>query len=176
MGDRDGVQQLILPISTGGLEEEQTARCSRFVAEGPADDGEDRRSQRDPGTRSLPWPACGGEGDPEDRRGEFRGCGFSRGEGFIERRQPWIICEILPWQKIDPVTQERSNNNEEVVELIIGLRYDIFALTDEGYFRMTAGDFSRPRDFKDFLLTPPGKIPREINYFSRVDLETYAAA
>jgi hypothetical protein len=51
--------------------------------------------------------------------------------------------------------------------------YTSFAITPDGYFRMQQGDFTRPRNIKDFLLIPQEKIPPEISYFELEGFENY---
>jgi FkbM family methyltransferase len=41
-----------------------------------------------------------------------------------------------------------------------------FAITADGFFRMTAADFTRPRRFRDFLLAPAEKISNDSEYLS----------
>jgi FkbM family methyltransferase len=173
VGDRAGVQQLILPIYDSGLEEEQTGTLQSDSWQA----GETRVEKIDvqcttldefAATHSLPEGLCCVKIDVENHEAAvFRG-----GRQFIGTRRPWIVCEILPAQKLD-ATGNRVNDNGDVVALVLGLGYVLFAITAEGFFRMNAEDFVAPRQIKDFLLIPLECMPAGVNYFPESSLASF---
>jgi FkbM family methyltransferase len=171
VSDRAGRQNIFLPVYASGLEEEQTATLrqdSWQTREEKVEKIEIQCTTLDAFAtgRQLPAGRCCLKIDVENHEAAvLRG-----GRQFISTRRPWIICEILPGQNIDPVTKVRSNNNSEVVALIQELGYSPFAITTEGLFRMKAADFSSPRGFKDFLLVPAGAVSGDVSYLSEASL------
>jgi FkbM family methyltransferase len=171
MSDREGRQTIFLPVYDIGLEEEQTATLRQDLwqtREETVDKIDIQCTTLDAfaDTTPLPEGLCCLKIDVEN----FEAAVLRGGKKFIAARRPWIVCEILPGQEINPVTKIRSNNNAEVVALITEMRYVLFAITADGFFRMTAADFERPRDFKDFLLAPAEAIAADISYLSRTAL------
>ena len=77
-----------------------------------------------------------------------------------------IVCELLPCEEFDPVTRTKHNNNREPLAVLEELNYAAFAITAEGFFRMSAADFARPRSLKDFLLIPREKVPGDSSYLT----------
>jgi|GEM_PF-1573245 len=171
LGDQIGQQEIIIPVYNIGLEEEQTATLC-------ADSWQSREKnvQRIPiqcttldafaTENAVPDGPCCLKIDVEN----FEAAVLRGGRHFISERRPWIVCEILATQKIDPSTGIRVNDNAEVVAQVQALDYIPFAITADGYFRMTPADFDRPRQMKDFLLVPQEKISKEISYFSIVNI------
>ena len=54
-----------------------------------------------------------------------------------------------------------------MLAVIEELNYAAFAIMPDGFFRMNAIDFSRPRGgLKDFLLVPKEKIPSEDSFLA----------
>ena len=68
---------------------------------------------------------------------------LSGAQETIAKYRPSIVCELLP--RVD---------NAKAVKLIHEMGYAAFAITRRGCFRMSAGDFAKPRSFRDFLLVP----------------------
>lgn len=172
MSDRVGNQRLIMPIYTTGIEEEQTATLcenSWQASEAKTEGFEIQCTTLDAftGEHSVPEGACCLKIDVEN----FEAAVLSGGKMFINQRRPWIVCEILPGQKIDRATGARTNDNIEVVKLIQELNYAPLAITSEGIFRMTPDDFELPRGFKDFVLAPRERISASNSYFSTDALE-----
>ncbi len=177
LGDRAGLQEIIIPVIDIGLEEEETAtlcadswqarekkieririECATldgFAAENPLPDG----------------PCCLKIDVENYEAAVLRG-----GRKFIATRRPWMVCEILAGQKIDPRSGTRTNDNAEVLALIQELGYVPFAITNDGLFRMTAPDFNPPRGFKDFLLAPAEKIPATMSYLDETTLDRLLTA
>jgi len=174
VGDSDGTQELILPVSSHGLEEEQTGTLNaeswqkrekvsqRITIKSVTLDRFTLEAGLPPGNVTLKI-------DVEN----FEAAVFRGARTFIESRRPAIVCEILPWQRFHPVTGERSNDNEEVVGLIHALNYAIFAITDDGYFRISPGDFAHERNLKDFLLLPADTALGSFHFFSGKELDRF---
>jgi FkbM family methyltransferase len=165
VGDRVGPQQLILPIYTTGVEEEQTGTLQ-------ADSWQTNEARVEKievpcitldefaATHALPEGRCCLKIDVENHEAAvLRG-----GTQFIAARRPWIVCEILPDQGIDPMSGRRINNNSDVMALVEKLAYTALAITSEGLFRMTTSDFERPRTLKDFVLIPTEVLPSGVSY------------
>ena len=167
LGDRAGEQEIIIPVYATGLEEEQTATLC-------ADSWQSREKHVEKfkiqcatldafaAENALPDGPCCLKIDVEN----FEAAVLRGGKKFIAARRPWMVCEILATQKIDPATGIRVNDNAEVLALVRELDYLPFAITADGFFRMTAADFDRPRHLKDFLLVPQEKISGEISYLA----------
>ncbi len=171
LGDRVGPQEIIIPVYATGLEEEQTATL--YADSWQSHEKQVERIQIQcttldtfAATNPLPDGPCCVKIDVEN----FEAAVLRGGRKFITARRPWIVCEILPTQKIDPVTGIRVNDNAQVIALVQELHYTPFAITADGFFRMTPADFERPRGLKDFLLAPAEKIPAEVSYFERTSL------
>ena len=174
LSDREGRQDIFLPVYGDGWEEEQTATLRQDLwqtREANVEKIEIQCTTLDAFAASHPLPEgfCCLKIDVEN----FEAAVLRGGKEFIAARRPWITCEILAGQEIDPATGIRSNNNSEVVALIGELRYAPFAITAEGFFRMTSADFERPRQFKDFLLVPMEAVPENVSYLSPVSLEKF---
>jgi FkbM family methyltransferase len=71
----------------------------------------------------------------------------------IAAYRPYIVCELLP-----------RPHNAETIELIHDLDYAAFAITPDGCFRMSAGDFVKPRPTRDFLLIPNERVAPDQNF------------
>lgn len=176
LGDREGPQTLFLPVYDTGWEEEQTATLRPDLwqtREANVQKIEIQCTTLDAfaARHELPAGRCAVKIDVENHEAAvFRG-----GKAFLHARRPWITCEILPGQDIDPVTQVRHNNNGEVVSLIQELRYAPFAITADGFFRLSAADFEQPRGFKDFLLAPAEAVAAGGSYLSAAGLEALLA-
>jgi len=167
LGESVGPQKIILPIYATGLEEEQTATLcqdSWQAHENQVTEMVIQCSTLDAfaSANALPDGTCCLKIDVEN----FEAAVLRGGRKFITSRRPWIVCEILPDQIIDPATGKRSNNNSEVIALVQEFGYAPFAITADGFFRMTAADFARPRGVKDFLLAPAEKIPPATSYLA----------
>jgi FkbM family methyltransferase len=172
LSEREGRQQIFLPVSDTGWEEEQTATLRQDLwqtREANVEKIEIQCTTLDAFTASHPLPEglCTMKIDVEN----YEAAVLLGGKKFITARRPWMVCEILAGQDIDPVTKIRHNNNSEVVALIQELRYAPFAITADGFFRMTGADFERPRQFKDFLLAPAEAVPESVSYLSLASLE-----
>ena len=177
LGDRDGEQKIFLPTSATGLEEEQTATLN-------ANSWQTRektlqqmavpcaRLDTFAAAQTLPPGLVTLKLDVEN----FEAAVLRGGKKFIGERRPWIVCEILPNQETDPATGRPRNNNQEVLALVTELGYVPFAITGDGFFRMTAADFTRPRQLKDFLLAPAEKIPADTSYFALENLDHFLTA
>jgi FkbM family methyltransferase len=167
LSDRVGTQKIFLPVYNSAIEEEQTAtlRAVSWQAyEQKVNELEIQCLSLDAfaEANSLPDGACCVKIDVENcEAGVLRG-----GKNFFTARRPWIVCEILPCEEFDPVTRTKHNNNRETLALIGELNYTTFAITADGFFRMTAADFTRPRRFRDFLLAPAEKISNDSEYLS----------
>lgn len=172
LGDHEGRQDIFLPVYGTGWEEEQTATLRQDLwqtREAKVEKIEIQCSTLDAFAASHPLPTglCTLKIDVENyEAGVLRG-----GRAFITARRPWITCEILPGQEIDPATKIRRNNNSEVVALMRELRYAPFAITTDGFFRLNSADFERPRGFKDFLLAPVEAVSESVSYLSLPSLE-----
>jgi len=174
LSDRESRQNIFLPVYDYGWEEEQTATLRQDLwqtREAKVEKIEIQCTTLDAFAASHPLPEgfCSLKIDVEN----YEAAVLRGGQAFLAARRPWITCEILAGQDIDPATGIRNNNNSEVVTLIKELRYSPFAITADGFFRMTAADFDRPRQFKDFLLVPVEAIPESISYLSAVSLEKF---
>jgi FkbM family methyltransferase len=167
LGDREGRQDIFLPVYAAGWEEEQTATLRQDLwqtREANVEKIEIQCTTLDAfsAVNQLPDGLCCLKIDVEN----YEAAVLRGGKNFLTARRPWIVCEILANQEINPVTKARSNNNSEVVRLIQDLRYVPFAILNEGYFRMTTADFERTRHFKDFLLVPFESVSESISYLS----------
>lgn len=171
LSDRNGLQKIFMPVYMHAVEEEQVATLRADSWQAHEDKVEtfevecvtlDSFIPRNP----LPDGMCTLKIDVEN----FEAAVLSGGKQFITSRRPWIVCEILPCEEFDIATKTKRNNNRATVELARELSYTAFAITDDGLFRMTASDFGRPRNLKDFLLAPAEKIPGEINYLALTSL------
>ncbi len=110
LSNRASRQTMVLPIgSGGGLEEEQTATLREDVWTGQ----ENRVTKFEiecvtldsfAATHPLPDGLCCVKIDVEN----FEAAVFQGGHQFLRERRPWIVCEILPDQGIDPVTKNIS--------------------------------------------------------------------
>jgi FkbM family methyltransferase len=174
MGDREGMQKMFIPIFNTGIEEEQTATLnadSWQTREKKVETFEVRCITLDmfAAANQLPAGAVALKIDVEN----FEAAVLRGGKTFISDRRPWIVCEILANQETDSVTGLKRNKNEEVLALVAELGYAPFAITSDGFFRMTATDFARPRQMKDFLLTPAEKIPPDTDYFALENLDDF---
>jgi FkbM family methyltransferase len=171
VGDRDGVQKFFLPIYNTGIEEEQTGTLnagSWQVREEKVETFEVQCLTLDTFAAKNPPPA--GAVTLKIDVENFEAAVLRGGKQFISARRPWIVCEILSNQETDPATGLKRNNNSEVVALVAELSYVTFAITADGFFRMTPADFSRPRTVKDFLLAPAEKISADTAYLSLTSL------
>lgn len=172
LSDEEKVEQFFLPVYTTGLEEEQTGTLnaeSWQTSESKVETIEVQCTTLDrfASTQVLPSGRCCLKIDVENHEASvLRG-----GREFIRSRRPWIVCEILHGQKVDPVTGGRINDNREILSLIEELTYVPFAITNEGFFRMQPADFERARVFKDFLLAPQEAIPADISYLACSSLD-----
>jgi FkbM family methyltransferase len=165
LGDREGPQTIFLPVYETGWEEEQTATLRQDLwqtREKNVEKIEIHCTTLDAFAtgQDLPSGLCLLKIDVEN----YEAAVLRGGKKFIAERRPWIICEILAGQEIDVSGKTRKNNNTEVAALTEDFDYAVFAITNNGFFRMTAQDFSQPRDFKDFLLVPAEKIPVHVHY------------
>lgn len=165
LSDRDGAQKIFLPVFTTGIEEEQTATLNEKSWQAHAEKVEAIEIQcltLDSFAANHPLPAgpCCLKIDVEG----FEAAVLRGGKNFIQERRPWIVCEMLPCEEFDPATRTKRNNNREALAVIGELGYVAFAVAADGFFRMTAADFARPRAVKDFLLVPQEKISGEVNY------------
>lgn len=171
LSDQVGRKDIFLPVYDTGLEEEQTATLRQDLwqtREQHVEKIEIECITLDAFVAGHPLPEglCCLKIDVEN----YEAAVLRGGKRFINERRPWIICEILAGQDIDPDTKIRHNNNSEVVSLIQELRYVPFAIVGDGFFRMTAADFDRPRDFKDFLLVPIESVSESVSYVSLASL------
>ena len=171
LSDRDGTQDMILPVYATGLEEEQTATLntgSWQIQEKDVKIFQVKCLTLDTfaAANALPVGPVVLKIDVEN----FEAPVLRGGKKFISERRPWILCEILPNQEIDAATGHRRNNNRETTGVITELGYEIFAVTDAGLFRMNPVDFTRARSMKDFLLVPKERVPGDILYFALEDM------
>lgn len=177
LSDRDGVQKLFLPVFNTGIEEEQTATLNEKSWQAHAEKVEAIEIQcltLDTFVAQNPLPA-GPVCVKIDVEG-FEAAVFRGAKKFLTERRPWIVCELLPCEEYDPVTRTLRNNNREPLALIEELNYAAFAITPDGFFRMNAVDFARPRSLKDFLLIPKEKIAGDISYLALENIgEIFAA-
>jgi FkbM family methyltransferase len=175
LGDRDGAQKIFLPRLTS-VEEEQTATLNAKSWQAHAEQVEvieiqcqtlDSFAAKNP----LPVGLCSVKIDVEG----FEAAVLAGGKNFFKERRPWVVCELLPREEFDPASRTLTNNNAPALALIGELDYAAFAITPEGFFRMNAADFSRPRQLKDFLLVPREKIPGDILYLALEDVSNLFA-
>jgi FkbM family methyltransferase len=171
LSDRNGVQKMFIPVYVNAVEEEQVATLradSWQVHEEKVETFEVECVTLDSFAQTTPLPdgLCALKIDVEN----FEAAVLRGAKKFIGTRRPWIICEILPCEEFDPATKTKRINNRETVELIKELGYTPFAITDQGLFRMTAQDFTRPRGLKDFLLAPTEKVPDDTYYLALASL------
>ncbi len=174
LSDRDGVQKIFLPVFNTGIEEEQTATLNEKSWQAHAEKVEAIEIQcltLDSFAAKNPLPAgpCCVKIDVEG----FEAAVFRGGKKFLRERRPWIVCELLPCEEFDPVTRTKRNNNREVLAVIEELDYATFAITPDGFFRMAAADFSKPRELRDFLLIPSEGISSATNYLTIEDVNRY---
>jgi len=172
LGDRQGQQELIIPLFDGAVEEQQTATLRSNTWQSSHETVErvsvecttlDAFSANN----AIPAGVCCLKIDVEDHEAAvLRG-----GRNFIQSRRPWIVCELLPNQKVDPATGTRMNDNAETLSLVEELAYTPFAITGDGLFRMTPADFRRPRELKDFVLAPSEMIAADVSYLAFRSLE-----
>ena len=166
LSDQDGPQKIFLPI-LAGIEEEQTATLNEKSWQAHAEKVQAIEIQcltLDTFAAQNPLPAgpCCVKIDVEG----FEAAVFRGAKQFLAARRPWIVCELLPCEEFDPVTRTKHNNNREPLAVLEELNYAAFAITAEGFFRMSAADFSRPRSLKDFLLIPKEKVPGDSSYLA----------
>lgn len=177
LSDRDSVQKLFLPVFDTGLEEEQTATLNEKSWQAHAEKVEAIEIQcltLDTFAAQNPLPA-GPVCVKIDVEG-FEAAVFRGGKRFLTERRPWIVCELLPCEEFDPVTRSKRNNNREPLALLEELNYAAFAITPDGFFRMNAVDFARPRNLKDFLLIPKEKVAGDSSYLALENIgEIFAA-
>jgi FkbM family methyltransferase len=90
----------------------------------------------------------------------------------IREYRPWIVCEILarpvrPDNRLGTqiIPPSEQHENAETLAVLSELGYAAFAITEAGYFRMTADDFRPDRPLRDFLLVPAAEIESGRNYF-----------
>jgi FkbM family methyltransferase len=167
LGDRAGEQEIIIPVYANGLEEEQTATLRADLWQSREKNVEKFKIQCATldvfaAENTLPDGPCCLKIDVEN----FEAAVLRGAKKFISARRPWMVCEILATQNIDPATGIRVNDNAEVLALVKELDYIPFAITADGFFRMTAADFDRPRRTKDFLLLPQEKVSGDISYLA----------
>ena len=77
------------------------------------------------------------------------------GRNLLLSMRPIILCEILP----------DVSNVDEVVELIAGVNYTVFAICHEGVFRVAMGDLKKRRNYTDYLLIPVEDVDLCGNYY-----------
>jgi len=167
LSDRDGLQKIFIPIFDTGLDEEQTATLNAISWQAHEKKVETIEIQcltldTFAAKNALPAGPCFLKIDVENHEAAV----LHGGKQFITSRRPWITCEILPCEEFDPATRTKRNNNRETLALVQELGYVAFAITNDGFFRMTPADFARPRELKDFLLVPAEKISPEISYLA----------
>jgi hypothetical protein len=161
----------------GCVEEEQTATLNQTSWQAHAEKVEvieiqcqtlDSFAARNP----LPAGPCCLKIDVEG----FEAAVLRGAKKFIAERRPWIVCELLPCEEFDPVTRTKKNNNRAALAVIEELGYAAFAITPDGFFRMNASDFARPRNLKDFLVAPAEKIPGDAGFLALENVgELFAA-
>jgi FkbM family methyltransferase len=177
LSDQDTVQKLYLPLADNGLDEQETATLNSKSWQAHEKNVQTTEIQcltldTFAAQNSLPPGPCGMKIDVEG----FEAAVFRGGKKFLTERRPWIVCELLPCEEFDPATRTKHNNNREAVTLIEELNYAAFALVGDGFFRMNAADFSRERQFKDFLLVPREKVAASISYLSLSDVSELFSA
>jgi FkbM family methyltransferase len=167
LGDKEGRQDIFLPVYAYGWEEEQTATLRADLWQTREEHVEKIEIQCTTldtfaaKNQLAPGPCCLKIDVENYEAAVLRG-----GKHFLTTRRPWMVCEILPGQDIDPQTKSRKNNNAEVAALIRELSYAAFAITNDGYFRITEAGFQLDRDFKDFLLLPIELISGDTLYLT----------
>lgn len=174
LSDRDGAQKIFLPVGTNCVEEEQTATLNDNSWQAHAakvDTIEIQCLTLDTfvAQTELPPGPCSVKIDVEGfEAGVLRG-----GKEFFNTRRPWMVCELLPCEEFDPATKTLRNNNGPALAVLEELNYAAFAITADGFFRMNAADFSRPRGLKDFLLVPKEKISSEVAYLAPENVSAF---
>ena len=176
LGEQSGPQKIFLP-RLASVEEEQAATLNEKSWQAHADQVEviEIQCQTLDGFAAgqvLPAGACCVKLDVEG----FEAAVLRGGKNFFRERRPWIICELLPREEFDPATRTLTNNNGPVLELVRELNYAAFAISADGFYRMNNGDFSRPRNLKDFLLIPREKVPDDILYLALENLSDFFPA
>ncbi len=172
LSDREGVQKIFIPVFTGAVEVEQSATLRADSWQAHHEKVETVEIQcvtLDSFVAGQPLPdgPCALKIDVEN----FEAAVLRGAKKFIAARRPWMVCEILPCEDFDSATKTLRNNNRETLAVVDELGYVPFAITLDGFFRMTAADFSRPRQLKDFLLVPREKITSEVGYLASSDVE-----
>jgi FkbM family methyltransferase len=168
--DKDGPQKIYLPI-LAGIEEEQTATLNEKSWQAHAEKVEAIEIQCltldsfAANTQLPPGPCC----VKIDVEG-FEAAVFRGAKKFLTGRRPWIVCEILPCEKYDPVTRTMHNDNGETLTLLEELGYVPYVVASEGFFRMSHEDFSRPRNLRDFLLIPRERVSDAVCYLTLTDI------
>ncbi len=167
LSDQDTVQKLFLPVFNTGIEEEQTATLNAQSWQAHEQKVETLEIQCQTldtfaAKNNLPSGPCCVKIDVEG----FEAAVFRGAKKFLRERRPWIVCELLPCEEYDPATKTLHNNNGPALAVIAELGYAAFAITADGFFRMSVADFSRPRGMKDFLLVPAEKISADISYLA----------
>lgn len=91
----------------------------------------------------------------------------------IRHYRPAIVCEILPRAITrdnqpggEPARPGEQHENAATLQVLADIGYTAFAITADGYFRMTAADFKGDRSFRDCLLLPDEDIDQGRNYFA----------
>lgn len=176
LSDRSGARTIYFPVFETGVEEEQTATLNAVSWQAHEKIVEAIQIQcltLDSFTVAnlLPEGPCCLKIDVENHEAAvLRG-----GKKFISEHRPWIVCEILPCEEFDPATKTKHNNNRETLALVQELGYVAFAITNDGFFRMTPADFQRPRGLKDFLLVPAEKISGDFYYLALENIAKLAS-
>jgi FkbM family methyltransferase len=177
LSDHDGPQKIFIPVFDTNVDDEETATLNANSWQAHAEKVETVEIQcltLDTFAATNPLPA-----GPCCLKIDVEGCEAAvlrGGKKFLAKHRPWIICEILPREDFDPATKILRNNNREALQLVEELNYVPFAIIGDGFFRMTAADFARPRNLKDFLLAPKEKITDDIFYLALENLgEIYSA-
>jgi len=176
LGDRDGVQNIFVPVFSGAVEVEQSATLRTDSWQANHEKVESVTIQcvtldTFATSRSLPAGRCALKIDVEN----FEAAVLRGGRKFIRERRPWMVCEILPREGYDAATKTLHNDNQETVLLLGELNYVPFAITADGFFRFAPADFAQPREIKDFLLVPAEKITDDALYLSGASLEELLA-
>lgn len=70
--------------------------------------------------------------------------------------RPTVVCEILP----------RAHGNVETIDFLTEYDYSIFAICQEGLFRMTREDFGRPRNVTNFVFLHNSMLSKNQNYIA----------
>ena len=90
---------------------------------------------------------------------DFEAIVFEGMASTVKKYKPIIICEVLV----------RNHGNVAFLKEVNNLEYNVFAITSNGYFRMTEIDFTKNRPFRDFILLPKN-IFHNSNYFTTNNL------